>query len=417
MKKQGLMRPAQALAALLVVIAPCLAEKAMGEGSKAMDEGFCTTVTLNSSFYCAGLVANISVPSTLQLSAADSLARWSIHDNSIPECEAYHSKELQCARFFPRCNPTDGSLSLLCPARCMVTMQACDAYDALVAQDFCASSSGFATIGAHCFSVPFDLETVQVDRIIFEILLVTVGLLVASMLTTHINGNREEQLCRRDAFPKFDFQVRCCTSKQHEQLSTEEISMESLAVTEPPGEEEGAHPRECRICKDDDAQDQLFAPCQCQGSMALVHTVCLSQWIAAQYENELQGQDRDPMVCEVCTTRYRAVVERAVICDKKHLLSAESMVQYASCFVILLMLPLLVLLLVRSCEQASVFKNAEVTDLDYAAYSSNLCTQSSHWGVVAMGVLFLLLMLSSLHKAYSSWRLINERMTVRPDVD
>ena len=67
MKKQGLMRPAQALAALLVVIAPCLAEKAMGEGSKAMDEGFCTTVTLNSSFYCAGLVANISGAVLMQL--------------------------------------------------------------------------------------------------------------------------------------------------------------------------------------------------------------------------------------------------------------------------------------------------------------------------------------------------------------
>jgi len=394
------------LAALVVVITnnPCLAEQTT--------DGFCTTVTLNSSFYCVGLVANISVPSTLQLEGADSLARRSIQDSSIPACDAYHARELQCARFFPRCNPTDESLVLLCPARCMVTMQACNAYDTLVAPEFCASSSGFAQPGAHCFSVPFDLDTVEVNTIIFEILLATVGLLAASMWARQFSGDREEQPCRRDNFPKFDFQVWCCSSKEHEQLSTEEIPMESLAVTEPGGGEE-EHPRECRICKDDDPH-QLFAPCQCQGSMALVHTTCLSQWIAAQYENELQGQDRDPMVCEVCTTRYRAVVERAVICDKEHLLSGNSMVQYASCFVILLMLPLLVLLLVRSCEQASVFKSAEVTDLDYAAYSSNLCTESSHWGVVAMGVLFLLLMLSTLHKAYSSWRLINERMTVRP---
>jgi len=396
------------LAALVVVITnPCLAEQTT--------EGFCTNVTLNSSFYCAGLVANISVPSTLQLEEADSLARWSIRDSSIPACDAYHARELQCARFFPRCNPTDGSLVLLCPARCMVTMQACSAYDTLAAQEFCASSSGFAIPGAHCFSVPFDLDTVEVNTIMFEILLATVGLLVASMWARQFSADTEERPCRRDNFPKFDFQVWCCSSKEHEQLSTEEIPMESLAATEPEAEEE-EHPRECWICKCDDDPDQLFAPCQCQGSMALVHTTCLSQWIASKTESEQQGggNDRHPMVCEVCLTRYRAVVETAVICDKQHLLSGESMVQYASCFVILLMLPLLVLLLVRSCEQASVFKGAEVTDLDYAAYSSNLCTESSHWGVVAMGVLFLLLMLSTLHKAYSSWRLINERMTVRP---
>merc|ERR1712086_70524 len=401
---QGMQRAA--LGVLLIVLArgPC----------HASSHNKCATITLNSSFYCAGVVTNVSVSSTLNIQHADELARLSVNDASIPSCNAFHSRELQCARFFSRCSPTDGSLQLLCAVRCIMTLQACEAYDALIARDFCESGTGIATPTAdHCFSVPFDLDTVPVLQLLCEVVLVTAGLMVAVLLARQFNGEGD-QPCRSENIPRFDC-PRCCTPKLaagHEQVSTEEIPLEVLSANLEP--QDAVDAQECRICKDDESDQPLFAPCQCQGSMALVHSECLSQWIAAQYENEMQGSERDPMVCEVCTSRYKAELQRSIICDKEHLCASESMVQYASCLVIMLMLPLLILVLVRSCETSSVFNKGPMKDLEYTTYTSNLCTESSHWGVVAMGCLFLLLMLSSLHKAFSSWRLINERLTLKP---
>ena len=82
-----------------------------------------------------------------------------------------------------------------------MTLQGCEAYDALIARDFCESGTGIATpVADHCFSVPFDCEcapvvlqrlplmvvasvdTVPVLQLLCEVVLVTAGLMVAVLV-------------------------------------------------------------------------------------------------------------------------------------------------------------------------------------------------------------------------------------------
>ena len=44
-------------------------------------------------------------------------------------------------------------------------------------------------------------------------------------------------------------------------------------------DEEGMVHRQCRICLQDDDQDDLVSPCECRGSCKHVHMGCLKRWI------------------------------------------------------------------------------------------------------------------------------------------
>ena len=35
----------------------------------------------------------------------------------------------------------------------------------------------------------------------------------------------------------------------------------------------------CRVCRCDDAEDRLYTPCLCRGSISHVHQECLLQWL------------------------------------------------------------------------------------------------------------------------------------------
>eukprot|EP00656_Telonema_subtile_P022727 TRINITY_DN2395_c0_g1_i1.p1 TRINITY_DN2395_c0_g1~~TRINITY_DN2395_c0_g1_i1.p1 ORF type:complete len:151 (+),score=38.85 TRINITY_DN2395_c0_g1_i1:462-914(+) len=148
--------------------------------------------------------------------------------------------------------------------------------------------------------------------------------------------------------------------------------------------------------------------------MAPVHASCLAQWIVAQRETH-NPEERDPMVCEVCLAPYNVRMESTIACTADTLCSPESLVQYASCFVVLLLVPLLVLMLFRSCSQATQVSEKAVKNYeDDLAVASNLCAENGHWGVVAIGCLLMVLVLSTMKKAWERWWVINQECELRP---
>ncbi|NP_001074165.1 uncharacterized protein LOC791214 [Danio rerio] len=50
----------------------------------------------------------------------------------------------------------------------------------------------------------------------------------------------------------------------------------------------------CRICHEDSAAGDLLSPCECAGSLAMVHRVCLEQWLTASGTSS----------CELCHFQY-----------------------------------------------------------------------------------------------------------------
>ena len=53
--------------------------------------------------------------------------------------------------------------------------------------------------------------------------------------------------------------------------------------------------RICRVCRCDDADEPLFSPCLCRGSISYVHQDCLLQWL------QVSGKK----ACELCAYPYR----------------------------------------------------------------------------------------------------------------
>ena len=55
----------------------------------------------------------------------------------------------------------------------------------------------------------------------------------------------------------------------------------------------------CRICLDTDDDDrELISPCNCSGTMALVHRDCLQHWREA-------GPETAAISCELCKNDYK----------------------------------------------------------------------------------------------------------------
>jgi len=55
----------------------------------------------------------------------------------------------------------------------------------------------------------------------------------------------------------------------------------------------------CRICLSDDLQGDLVSPCECRGTIAFVHEVCLNKWRTMHHATVRQD------VCQLCVTPYR----------------------------------------------------------------------------------------------------------------
>ena len=84
---------------------------------------------------------------------------------------------------------------------------------------------------------------------------------------------------------------------------TQPIAEEKAEATESAAEET-VTPKECRICKEEDKQDQMISPCHCSGSLEYTHKECLLRWIRTK---------RDPNQCGVCNQpyEYKFVLRRA----------------------------------------------------------------------------------------------------------
>ncbi|XP_069674147.1 E3 ubiquitin-protein ligase MARCHF2-like isoform X2 [Periplaneta americana] len=52
----------------------------------------------------------------------------------------------------------------------------------------------------------------------------------------------------------------------------------------------------CRICHEDDSSESLISPCECMGSLGLVHKSCLEKWLSAS----------NTMECEICRYQFNA---------------------------------------------------------------------------------------------------------------
>lgn len=51
----------------------------------------------------------------------------------------------------------------------------------------------------------------------------------------------------------------------------------------------------CRICHEDDSTEKLISPCECIGTLAMVHTNCLEKWLSTS------NTDR----CEICKYAFK----------------------------------------------------------------------------------------------------------------
>ena len=53
----------------------------------------------------------------------------------------------------------------------------------------------------------------------------------------------------------------------------------------------------CRICHDDDSEEELVSPCDCAGTMGMLHISCLEQWLGSSKTTK----------CEICQFQFSVV--------------------------------------------------------------------------------------------------------------
>lgn len=56
--------------------------------------------------------------------------------------------------------------------------------------------------------------------------------------------------------------------------------------------------KECRICFEDDSDEQLIKPCLCNGTTKWIHKSCLQRWRQQNFENDKYNK------CEICKFSY-----------------------------------------------------------------------------------------------------------------
>jgi len=88
------------------------------------------------------------------------------------------------------------------------------------------------------------------------------------------------------------------------------IALNALPHIVPPPVEGSA----CRICGSSDNSPELITPCECSGSLRMVHTSCLQRWILirpstpSRSNSILPGQQDPRLCCEICHTDYHVKV-------------------------------------------------------------------------------------------------------------
>ncbi len=92
----------------------------------------------------------------------------------------------------------------------------------------------------------------------------------------------------------------------------------------------------CRICGSGDSDGALIAPCNCTGSLRLVHCVCLQKWIVARPQHSLLGQGKEArFVCEVCHQRYKVGTAFKFRCNFRQCRKCDSLGHIVEAIVVL----------------------------------------------------------------------------------
>ncbi|KAL7627225.1 hypothetical protein AAE478_004001 [Parahypoxylon ruwenzoriense] len=85
--------------------------------------------------------------------------------------------------------------------------------------------------------------------------------------------------------------------RQQSAAKTDNMPENSTRVTaKPPGNDASVDPDTCRICRGEGTADEpLFYPCKCSGSIKYVHQDCLMEWLSHSQKKH----------CELCKTPFR----------------------------------------------------------------------------------------------------------------
>jgi len=78
----------------------------------------------------------------------------------------------------------------------------------------------------------------------------------------------------------------------------------------PKGSQTSVNHQVCRICLSEtcDADDPFFSPCNCSGTMKLIHVKCLQMWLKSKLHTKVSGLSTfvywKTLECELCKTPY-----------------------------------------------------------------------------------------------------------------
>eukprot|EP00295_Goniomonas_pacifica_P041595 CAMPEP_0175980132 /NCGR_PEP_ID=MMETSP0108-20121206/46631_1 /TAXON_ID=195067 ORGANISM="Goniomonas pacifica, Strain CCMP1869" /NCGR_SAMPLE_ID=MMETSP0108 /ASSEMBLY_ACC=CAM_ASM_000204 /LENGTH=336 /DNA_ID=CAMNT_0017310559 /DNA_START=53 /DNA_END=1063 /DNA_ORIENTATION=- len=148
-------------------------------------------------------------------------------------------------------------------------------------------------------------------------------------------------------------------------------------------------PAECRICRMDETDGPLISPCECRGSIALVHTACLQQWV------ETRGESDQQLTCEVCHQPYRVSMKRQLICQFHKLCGVSSLGEYFSCTTMIIVMGFIPIMSWMLCM------NKAQTDV-------NAMTFGDRASVASTELIMLVGFVVAMRKTFIHWRRANQ---------
>ncbi|XP_067002402.2 E3 ubiquitin-protein ligase MARCHF3 [Anabrus simplex] len=114
-----------------------------------------------------------------------------------------------------------------------------------------------------------------------------------------------------ESFGKYDFTSQSTTNSSPvgEKIENPSIHSSQVVMVLKPQNSSGFSQRQakgslasssavCRICHEDDLKESLISPCNCTGTLGLIHRRCLEKWLSTS------NTDR----CEIC--KFRFLIDR-----------------------------------------------------------------------------------------------------------
>eukprot|EP00164_Ancoracysta_twista_P002074 GFYU01002735.1.p1 GENE.GFYU01002735.1~~GFYU01002735.1.p1 ORF type:complete len:366 (+),score=54.79 GFYU01002735.1:233-1330(+) len=103
----------------------------------------------------------------------------------------------------------------------------------------------------------------------------------------------------------------------------------------------------CRICQmeEDSSLGEMIAPCECSGSLSLIHSECLLHWILTRPDTSKLSE------CEICKTPYTIKFNSSTDCSQ--FCRAWNVMHYAECVCLIFFLVLLLIFWQYGDKQSS----------------------------------------------------------------